>query len=272
MGFMNLTYAQLENLPVSSRNSSSEPKLLTIESLDACRAEDYRRAEGFHAFATMYEVWDDESVKFSPYWTHKLLGKWASGEGDEPAVASATYLRNRRLALLTAILDLIQSTDDQRIGLVSIKCVDWTRALIIHARWRFNEIRECIVSWLSPVSEVQGFLFLYMLPMFNPRKGYFEIVCRGVCGGEKLVRLQRRQELCRGARSPEVFVHDRARLMNQITNVIPNPVLYGNQTDSIPAEIANGMYLLQMSVCSIADLCMFDGLCLHKGRFVVVDS
>ena len=172
--------------------------------------------------------------------------------------------------MLTAILALVQSAKDQRIGLVSIKCVDWTRSLVIPLRWRFNESRERVESYLSGVFEVPGF-FSCTLDRYSMDERSLRNCMRRLRWPEVRTTSEPTKGVVPGPGIAPRFVHYRTNLTNKITNFISNPALYRNQTDSI-LRVAKGVYLLQMSVCSVADLCIFDGLCLQNARFIVVDS
>lgn len=285
MGIINITSKQLDALVVPSGSRLEEHITTTTatqpsrqiqartERLEECRAEDRRRADGFEMFATKCSLWDDETLPFDPKSAFYLLDRWASGECGASSVISATYLRNRRLALTGSIRKLMDNNRDLEVAFVSMTNPAWRYGLD-RVPWKLDDAIKCIVDHFDRESSMPGFFIVYLWVAFDAQRQRFTLSGRGICGGDKLQSFQDRQHRGKGAWVTTIKVHKTPSPTQQLLRMIPNeiPTKIDNGSDIDWAAQQNGMYLLQMSQRAFANQCIFDGVCLRGGQLIIVDS
>jgi hypothetical protein len=170
MGFIKLTTKQLDKLEPASQwsfdselapTTSSPPEIaVKIETREQCIAEDKLRAAGFQAFDSIFSVMDDDELPFDPYWTLQLLQTWSAGGRGASSIASATYLRGRRLSLAGSILKLTHDNPGLDHALVTIT---WPGLQfdLCKSCWEPQEAHKRVMQQFAYESSLSGFCILY---------------------------------------------------------------------------------------------------------------
>jgi hypothetical protein len=174
---------RLDRLLGPSRRTASGRRRLWFESQEACWAEDIRRAQALRELPkALYEGVED----CDPEALAEILIDAARTRRVPKCSASAAYMRDRRLALLSSIYRLVDENPDTDVKFVTVGSPAW----LFNLRYQWDLLR-----WVGlqfgyfhdySLRSASGFLIGCMRGIYDADAGNLQLEFRGLCGGEKL--------------------------------------------------------------------------------------
>ena len=296
MSFATITTEQLDFLYPSRSDSRLETILRTtrdpmtgefkdgFESIDACSIEDQNRACALRGLPR--KLWPN-IPSCDPQRLAGLLETIIDVRRSKPApscLASATYVRSRRIGVLGSILDLVRNSPEPDIAWLTAgdynsrfdPKASWPSA-IPGARMRFEHQLERSGALTAP-----GFLIAYLHGYFLPDVKAFQLQYRGIVGGQKLKCIREWGKLRRnGEVAPsqiKIAIHVVRDLVQQISGMMHNflPAIERTATGDISSfkrmtEPYDSVYLIWLSQHSLADMLILNGAFYLDGRLVLAE-
>ena len=214
MSSTRLTMTQLNSLPLPPNEFSLQALLPPMddleaakilpgfESVEACINEDKRRTSALRKLP-----WTNEYCRWR---LQRLVGQFEAGVTvGAPALtlASALYMREQRLRIVGAILQLIHDEmgEEMRdVALIKVTCSNWRVDIgsfySVYGPMLIKRFRSVLSK--AGVCEARGYLIAYLQGHLDPRTHEFRMQIRGICAGEKL-NLLRELELAQKDRTSE---------------------------------------------------------------------
>jgi hypothetical protein len=283
----NLTSEQLEFLkarhkpPASAHEpgaSASAAIWPRFETLEACRHEDRTRAAALrelHEGALLEDI-ETNGKRLSKRGRDELVTLLENiADPDRrlpmpPCPASSLYMRDRRIGVLGAVLELIAANPDlDRAWFTGDHPALRFRAngrhsrVAVEAMTRLNEQLR-----VSGASATPGFLIAFLNGYFDPRREQFHLQYRGLVLGNKLQVLRRALQVNsppRGKSGLGIRVFPIRDLRRQITKIMPN-ILCERVDGQRKSESVRRMrepylslYLMWLARRRLADIIIIDG-------------
>ena len=199
-------------------------------------------------------------------------------------LASASYVRSRRIGVLGSILDLVRNNPELDVAWLTAgdynsrfdPKASWPSA-IPGARMRFEHQLERSGALTAP-----GFLIAYLHGYFLPDVKAFQLQYRGIVGGQKLKCIHEWGKLRRnGEVAPSqinIAIHVIRDLVQQISGMMHNflPATERTATGDISSlermtEPYDSVYLIWLSQHSLADMLILNGAFYLDGRLVLAE-
>ncbi len=268
---------RLDLLVRPSRDATTGVALASFESIEACQAEDRYWAAALSEFdcSALPSVPECEAGELAA-----LLDSIADPNRTTPTqscLASSLYLRDRRIGILGATLDLVHAHPELDCAWVSAHhpclCFDqhenWS-GVIGEARTRLHRQLE-----VSGATTAPGFLIGFLNGNFDPRTEKFRLEYRGIAAGDKLKSLRQPQPVVpnrRPLRGMRIDVHEITDLPMQISRMLPH-----SARERVPSVIDGGVpakrmrqpyhtiYLIWLAGYRLADLTVIDGAFYWNG-------
>jgi hypothetical protein len=251
---------RLDRLLESSRNPKAAKVTGGFETLDACWAEDRRRARALR------QVSDELRTAFgcNAEALAELLERGAEQKIAPNSCASVAYMRGRRLAFLGSLLELIHNNKGLELGFVSVAEREWrfdlhddVTTLEDNIRSQFRRLLNSVRIWDFP-----GFMVACVNGQFDVREQKTQFMFNGIYAGEK-----RRASLIwdnDDQLQPSALSVNESDLPGQICQLIPNCIVEGD-LDFVATENRRRMrepyhslYLMWLAHCSLADRMLLD--------------
>lgn len=245
----------------------------------ACRAEDRRRANALRNLTSKPWI-----VDCNPNGLANLLDAIADSDlirPIQPCLASASYMRQRRIDILGAILELAIAHPEIPLAWITTRdptlgfhpSHTWIGILGEARRRLFRQMKIC-GALAAP-----GFLMAYLTGYLQPRSGRYQLAFRGIAGGEKLNLLCDWEAFSRSASPPRIDrinVHPIMDLGRQIGGVMPNllPELTLFRDGSVSgtkrmSEPAHSVYLTWLARYDVGDMWITNGVTQHGGKLII---
>jgi hypothetical protein len=244
----------------------------SFEPVDACRGEDKRRANALRALPEEFS----NSTNLDCGCSARVLDQWALTGAGPKSTASATYMRDRRLAILGRVLKLAHDNSSSGLALVSLSHPEW--CLRPDRKWWPDVIPLRLKNELSGISRTQGFLIAYQHCWYDEKSEQYAFGYKGICTGEKLQRLFQKRDGSKPVPAVKITIQSISDLSRQLLGIMPNFIAANvpgttSTSTGVWREPYHGMYLAQLDdePC-LSSLFYFDGVCLKNGELVMVDS
>jgi hypothetical protein len=259
-----------------SINDSFWPRFETVE---ACQHEDRARAAALREFDddALLENSNDDSdwlLERSADELATLLENIADPDRKLPAppcLASSVYMRNRRIGVLGATLELVAAHPDldrawftARHPALQFRADGRGSWATAEALTRLHELLQ-----VSGASSATGFLITFLHGHLDPEREQFHLQYRGLVLGNKLEALRRpthHPSLRPAHLGLAVTIHPITDLRQQLTRMMPNylrerqaAALGNSPTINRMREPYHSMYLMWLARRRLADLIVVDG-------------
>jgi len=235
----NLTSNQLEFLTTTNQDRrldvllepAGDPTIglaqVGFETADACLAEDRNRARALRGLKPKLQA--------------SIPGCDAAGLASRldtiadprrtipspPCLASAVYMRGRRLGLLGAVLELVAENPELDVAWITAhypslrfdQTENWSK-VVSEANTRLD--RELEVSGATAAA---GFVIAFLTGHFDPRTEKFHLQYRGLAAGDKLKSRRKPSPVVPGNRPHRgmtISVHQISNLSLQISRMLPS--------------------------------------------------
>ena len=290
--FANLTANQLGFLTTTNRDRrleillepSGDPatglRQAGFETVDACLAEDRIRADGLRKLKSKPWAVDCNLTELA-----NLLDAIADRDRSgpmQPCLASAIYMRHRRIGILGAILELATAHPEIQMAWITTRdptlCFHPTHTwsgVLGEARRRLSRQMEICGATTAP-----GFLMAYLTGYLRPHSGRFQLEFRGIAGGDKLKYLYTPNPATQSHERPytdlKVNVHHIADLPRQLVGVMPNflPELKLSRAGGVAgtkrmSEPGHSIYLTWLNRYNLADMWVMSGVVYQRRRLAI---
>ncbi len=250
-----------------------------FETVEACQHEDKSRAAALRefdegllssAFGDNEDEWLFES---SADELATLLENIADPDRKLPAppcLASSVYMRNRRIGVLGATLELVAAHPDLDRAWFTARHPALQFRADGRGSWATAEALTRLHEQLQVlgVSSATGFLITFLHGHLDPEREQFHLEYRGLVLGDKLEALRQpaHHTSLRPARRGLVTIHPITDLRQQLTRMMPNylrerqaAALGNSPTINRMREPYHSMYLMWLARRRLADLIVVDG-------------
>jgi hypothetical protein len=290
----NLTSNQLEFLTTTNQDRrldvllepAGDPTIglaqVGFETTDACLAEDRIRARAIRALKPKLRAAIPNCDAAGLADRLETIADPSRTKPLPQCLASAGYLRGRRIGVLGAILELVAEHPELDIAWISTTSL----ALRFDHRENWSEVigkaRKTVQHQMevSGAMTAPGFLITYLTGYLDQRIGRFRLQFRGIAGGEKLKCIREPNTLTHNAERPQSGLkftpHRIWDLPRQISGIMPNflpevVVSSGNKGTAIQrmSEPYHSIYLIWLSQRALADLWVASGLFYLNGRLAI---
>ena len=254
----------LEQLPQNSRRAK-------FESPDACWREDVRRAHALRRLPSIYE----HIAECNPLEVATSLSEAAKSRRIERCAASAAYMRDRRLALLGATLQLVDEHPPTEMAFVSISHIGWY--LTPHYNWRIlSQLSEHVADFFKdgPFSE-PGFFIGFISARYEPAANNIQLYLKGLCAGEKVRSFR---HITGGTHQAnfyyELGLWEVKNLARQIPAIMPRSITETaenvNQPDRRMREPYHSVYLMWLACQSLSPLVITNDLAVDRQHGLII--
>jgi hypothetical protein len=295
--FANFTTEQLEFLSPSisgfARDPESRHRIAGLETIAACCDEYSNRARALRELVLQRSPKSGKTSSAKPAVdpipgdasrVAALLDSIADPNRRRPAIsclASALYMRDRRIGVLGCILDLVAAHPTVEFAWLTARESDFQ--FTATERWSeaCRHARDGLQRRLQACNAVgtPGLLAAYLHGFFDPTTGKFGLKYRGIVAGEKLNRIRKSLQPNPKLAQPRptiLAVHPIRDLPQQILRMMPNSLtevaataagMVANATRM--REPYHSLYLMWLAQHSLADLLVIDGAYYCNGRLVM---
>jgi hypothetical protein len=267
---------RLDLLADASRTTTNQ-KPFGFETMEACWAEDDRRAISLNLFPRELCEGIDGC---NPAGTARLLADGMVHKWIQRCSASAAYMRDRRIALLGSVLKLTEDNPQRQIAFITVSHPAWYFNL--RHNWSYpRRLSEDFCDLLEGgnVLSASGFLVAVLSGRYDPAAQNIQLILRGICAGDKLSRFIDMETDCETV--PRMFnwdVHEIVHLPRQIRSMMPNRITElperwkGRKQIQRMREPYHSIYLMWLARSPFAQLVLSDGVVVDKQRGLVVET
>ena len=284
MYFNTINHEQLDALPTPEMKwrldhllrAHQDPRTGKItrgfETINACWEEDRRRAHALRqAPNEIKSAFGCDAGALAD-----LLERGAEQKVAPATCASAAYMRERRLAFLGALLQVVHNNPNPELGLVSVSERGWyldlhddVVKLEDNIRDQFRRLLNSVRIWDFP-----GFLVACVNGQFDVHEKKIQFTISGLYAGEKM-RASKIWDNDDQLQPAALTAEEITDLPRQICQLMPNCIIEGEpdfgevEKPRRMREPYHSLYLMWLAHCSLADRMLLDDLSVNATGLVL---
>jgi len=294
MTFSEMTKEQFDNLTIPGDKwrldlllkPGSDPATGKVrggfETLDACWAEDKRRARALSELPKEFYAGVDGC---DPMATARLLNSAAEAKRIQNCSASAAYMRDRRLAFLGSVIKLVEDNPRLHVAFVTVTTDAWYFTL----RYNWSILNYIATDYFHLLNfgrldpehpEGPGFSIAFLSGRYHPNAGHIQLFFRGIFAGRNLREFQQLED---GGISPRMFDWDMYNIKDlpgQTSAIMPNRIMEWPEPWEAGAtrhvrrmrEPYHSIYLMWLPQSSLWDRVVIEGIAFDKEQGLIIEA